>query len=60
MTARDDASKAAKEYVDKALAERSRLGYTANVPKKSVSRAVAQAADVFGKLARANGVDGRT
>lgn len=52
----DDASKAAKEYVDKALAERSKLGYTRGVPKKSVSRAVAQAADVFGKLARAGKV----
>jgi|tagenome__1003787_1003787.scaffolds.fasta_scaffold15179892_2 hypothetical protein len=52
MAARDEFSKAAKEYVDKALAERSRLGYTANVSKKSYSRAVAQAADVFGKLAR--------
>jgi hypothetical protein len=49
-----DANKAAKEYVDKALAERSRLGYKAAVPKKSRSRAVAQAADVFGRLARVN------
>jgi hypothetical protein len=48
-----DANKAAKEYVDKALAERSRLGYTTGVPKKSVSRAVAQTADVFEKLSRA-------
>jgi len=48
-----DANKAAKEYVDKALAERSRLGYTKSVPKKSVSRAVAQTADVFEKLSRA-------
>ena len=49
----DEATKAAKEYVAKALAERSRLGYTKSVPKKSVSRAVAQAADVFEKLSRA-------
>jgi hypothetical protein len=49
----DEATKAAKEYVAKALAERSKLGYTKGVPKKSVSRAVAQAADAFGKLARA-------
>jgi hypothetical protein len=55
MAARDEETKAAKEYVDKALAERSRLGYKADVPKKARSRAVAQAADVFGKLARANG-----
>ena len=48
----DEATKAAKEYVDKALAERNRLGYTKAVPKKSVSRAVAQAADVFTSLRR--------
>jgi hypothetical protein len=55
MAAPDEATKAAKEYVDKALAERSRLGYKAGVPKKSRSRAVAQAADVFDRLARAKG-----
>jgi len=48
-----DENKAAKEYVAKALAERNKLGYTKSVSKKSVSRAVAQAADAFGKLARA-------
>jgi hypothetical protein len=47
-----DERQAAKEYVDKALAERSKLGYTRAVPKKSVSRAVAQAADVFTSLRR--------
>ena len=51
MAGRDDVAKAAKEYVDKALAERGKLGYKANVPKKSYNRAVAQAADVFGRLA---------
>ena len=53
MAARDEFSKAAKEYVDKALAERSKLGYTKGVPKKSISKAVAQAANALGKLARA-------
>lgn len=49
--------KAAKEYVDKALAERDRLGYSAKVPKKSYGRAVAQAADAFDRLARATALD---
>jgi hypothetical protein len=51
VAARDDVARAAQEYVDKALAERRRLGYKATVPKASRSRAVAQAADVLGKLA---------
>jgi hypothetical protein len=49
------ATQAAKEYVDSALAERSRLGYTARISKKSYGRAVAQAAGVFARLDEANG-----
>jgi hypothetical protein len=49
------ATQAAKEYVDSALAERSRLGYTARISKKSYGRAVAQAAGVFARLHEANG-----
>jgi hypothetical protein len=48
------ATQAAKEYVDSALAERSRLGYTARISKKSYGRAVTQAAGVFARLNEAN------
>jgi hypothetical protein len=45
-----DVSKTAKEFIDRALAARGRLGYSAKVSKKSYGRAVEQAADVFGAL----------
>ena len=42
-----DANKAAKEFIDSALAARGRLGYSVKVSKKSYGRAVAQAKSVF-------------
>jgi hypothetical protein len=45
-----DASKTAKEFIDRALAARGRLGYSTKVSKKSYGRAVEQAADVFEAL----------
>ena len=45
-----DVSKTAKEFIDRALAARGRLGYSAKISKKSYGRAVDQAADVFEAL----------
>jgi hypothetical protein len=47
MSADPEAEKAAKEFIDGALAARERLGYTAKVSKKSYRRAVEQATGVF-------------
>jgi hypothetical protein len=56
-----DVSKTAKEFIDRALAARGRLGYSAKVSKKSYGRAVEQAADVFGALQGTRGdQQGRT
>jgi hypothetical protein len=45
-----DVNKTAKEFIDRALAARGRLGYSTKVSKKSYGRAVEQAADVFEAL----------
>ena len=45
-----DVSKKAKEFIDRALAARGRLGYSTKVSKKSYGLAVDQAAGVFGAL----------
>jgi hypothetical protein len=50
MAADPDVKKAAKEFIDRALAERERLGYSSKVSKKSYGRAVDQATDVFERL----------
>jgi hypothetical protein len=47
-----DVQKAAKEFIDSALAARARLGYSAKVSKKSYGRAVDQATHVFERFAR--------
>ena len=45
-----EAKKAAKAFIDGALAARERLGYSAKVSKKSYGRAVEQATSVFERL----------
>jgi hypothetical protein len=50
MAADPEAKKAAKEFIDSALAARERLGYSAKVSKKSYGRAVEQATGVFERL----------
>jgi hypothetical protein len=45
-----DVKKAAKEFIDSALAARARLGDSAKVSKRSYGRAVDQATDVFERL----------
>lgn len=50
MAADPDVQKAAKEFIDSALAARARLGYSAKVSKRSYRRAVDQATDVFERL----------
>ena len=50
MAADPDVKKAAKKFIDSALAARARLGYSAKVSKKSYGRAVDQATDVFERL----------
>jgi hypothetical protein len=50
MAADPEVRKAAKEFVDGALAARERLGYSAKVSKKSYGRAVEQATGVFERL----------
>jgi hypothetical protein len=47
MGADPEAEKAAREFIDGALATRERLGYTAKVSRKSYRRAVEQATGVF-------------
>jgi hypothetical protein len=51
------ATEKAKEFIDKALSERQRLGYRARVSKASYGRAVNQAADAFEKLERSTTED---
>jgi hypothetical protein len=50
----DDATKAAKAFIDAALAAREHLGYSARVSKKSYGLAVTRAASVFEDLRTAN------
>jgi hypothetical protein len=50
MEADPEVKKAAKEFIDSALAARERLGYSAKVPKKAYGRAVEQATGVFERL----------
>jgi hypothetical protein len=45
----------AKEFVDRVLAARGQLGYSARVSKKSYGLAVKQAASVFETLRATNG-----
>ena len=47
----------AREFIDKALSERQRLGYKARVSKASYGKAVSQAADAFDKLERSTSED---
>ncbi len=47
----------AKEFIDKALSERQRLGYRARVSKASYGKAVSQAADAFEQLERSTTED---
>jgi hypothetical protein len=54
MAADRRTEKAARNFIDSALAERNRLGYTRKISKKSYGRAVDQAAEVFETLARTN------
>jgi hypothetical protein len=55
MSTDTSAEKVARDFVDGVLAERTRLGYTRKVSKKSYGRAVHQAAGVFSRLGKANG-----
>jgi hypothetical protein len=50
MATDPEVKKTAKEFVDRALAARERLGYSAKVSKKSYGRAVDQATGVFERL----------
>jgi hypothetical protein len=45
-----DVSKTAKEFIDRALAARGRLGYSTKISKKSYGLAVDQVAGVFQAL----------
>ena len=47
----------AREFIDKALSERRRLGYKARVSKASYGKAVSQAADAFERLERSTSED---
>jgi hypothetical protein len=50
-----DVSKTAKEFIDRALAARGRLGYPTKVSKKSYGLAIDQAAGVFQALRATSG-----
>jgi hypothetical protein len=50
MATDPEVKKTAKDFIDSALAERERLGYSSKVSKKSYGRAVDQATDVFERL----------
>jgi hypothetical protein len=50
MEADPEVKKAAKEFIDSALAARERLGYSAKISKKAYGRAVEQATHVFERL----------
>jgi hypothetical protein len=50
MATDPEAKKTAEDFIDSALAERERLGYSSKISKKSYRRAVDQATDVFERL----------
>jgi hypothetical protein len=50
MATDPEMKKTAKDFIDSALAERERLGYSSKISKKSYGRAVDQATHVFERL----------